>query len=278
MPIPGLSLLGFLPQDGALNYFRNACVPAASDDAALVAEWNAAKALIGPVAANAGNPAITAIAPADVPYMDALKAGPWKAQFDANPTWDFAVVEIAPLLAFQFSILMPKSANHCSALPTPPTVTDLLPVCLPQTPPTPSAHVSRDARSVMIQSRDLNLRAVDAGLLNFTMGLQFTFALPFAHVVRFGGRCYLLNGFHRAYGAAQAGATEMPCIFRDVATPEEAGIRSDGTTFDLATLQGPNPPSMRHYISGQAYGVQLKPLNRVLHVSWAEYLVPDEEF
>lgn len=278
MPVQGLSLLGFLSQDQAINYFRNACVPAASDDASLIAEWNAARALIGPPAANAGTPKIKPLPSSEVGYVTSLKSGPWKPQFDANPTWDIKVVEIEPLLAFQFSVLMPKSANHCSTLPTPPTLSDLLPICLPQVPPTPSAHVSRDARSVMIQSRDLNLRAVDAGLLNFTMGLQFTFALPFAHVVRFAGRCYLLNGFHRAYGAALAGATEIPCIFRDVATPQEAGIRDDGTTFDLPTLQGSDPPTLRHYTTSQAYGVQLKPLNRVLHVSWAEYLVPDEEF
>lgn len=277
MPIPGLSLIGFMTQEEALNYFRNACVPEASDDASLIAIWNDAHTHIGAPADNAGKPAIKPIPAEAQDYIAELKNGPWKPHFDANPGWELRIIEIEPLLAFQFSILMPKSANHCSALPEPPTLADLLPVCLPQVPPQPSAHVSRDARSVMIQSRDLNLRAVQAGLM-VTMGMQFTFSLPFAHVVRFNGRCYLLNGFHRAYGAAKAGAAEMPCVFRDVGTAEEAGIRSDGTTFRLPLLESDNPPTMRHFITGQARDVSLKPLNRVLHVSWAEYLVPDEEF
>jgi len=131
----------------------------------------------------------------------------------------------------------------------------------------------------MIQSRDLNLRCVNAGhVADNVIGLHFAFALPFAHVVRFNGRHYLINGFHRAYGAALAGATEIPCVFREVASHLEAGIRDDGATFPLSVLESNNPPTLNHFVGGHAHPVQLKPMNRVLHISWAEYLVPDEEF
>ena len=280
MPIPGISLLGFMSQAQALNYLRAACVTEAADDddAPLIEEWRSAQKKLGPAPLNAGYPAVEPIPATDEAYIRDLQQGPWREFFEQNPSWQFRLVEIEPLLAWQFSILTEKSTAHCSALNPMPSVSDLLPICLPQTPPKSSAHVSRTQQSVMIQSRDLNLRAVEAGLLGNVMGLHFQFALPFVHVVRFNGRCYLLNGFHRTYGAAMAGAKAIPCVFREVGTQYEAGIREEGANFSLEQLEGAKPPTLHHFVSGQAHPIQLKPMNRVLHVSWAEYLVPDEEF
>lgn len=129
----------------------------------------------------------------------------------------------------------------------------------------------------MIRGKNLNLRAAQTGMLNpNTLGLAFAFSLPFVHVVRLNGRCYLHNGFHRVYGAAMAGAQKVPCVFRDVPNAEAAGIRSDGATFDLALLESDNPPTLHHFASGQAYPTQLKLMSRVIHVSWSDYVVPEE--
>ena len=48
MPTPGLSLVGFLTEQEALYHLGKACVPAANaDDAALRADWLAAKGKLG---------------------------------------------------------------------------------------------------------------------------------------------------------------------------------------------------------------------------------------
>lgn len=278
MPFPAICLLGFMSEDEARNYLRNACVLDDDSDEALKAEWEAAKQKLTGGPTNPGNPDIRDLDDEATKHVEALRSGPWKQVIDANPTWDFKLVEIAPLLAFQFSILTDRSTNHCDPLGDDPSMAQLLELCLPSTPSNPSAHVSRGPQSVMIQSRDLNLRVTGAGLINNMMGMNFAFALPFVHVVRFNGRCYLLNGYHRSYGAGCAGTSHVPCIFTEAATPEEAGIRPDGTTFSQAVMESDSPPTLHHFTSGQTQAVQLKPLNRVLHVSWSEYLVPDEEF
>ena len=41
MPRAGLSLLGFMDQNNALNYLRSWCVPVDDSDVALIAEWHA---------------------------------------------------------------------------------------------------------------------------------------------------------------------------------------------------------------------------------------------
>ena len=47
MPRAGLSLLGFMDQNNALNYLRSWCVPVDDSDVALIAEWHAARAARG---------------------------------------------------------------------------------------------------------------------------------------------------------------------------------------------------------------------------------------
>jgi hypothetical protein len=73
-----------------------------------------------------------------------------------------------------------------------------------------------------------------------------------------------------------AGATHIPCVFRDVPTSEMAGIRTDGRTFPLSLLESSNPPTIGHFTSGRAYQIQLRAFSRIITVSWADHVVPEE--
>lgn len=106
------------------------------------------------------------------------------------------------------------------------------------------------------------------------VGVQVGAALPLAHVLRIDGRCYLQNGFHRAVGLRAAGAAAMPCLVRDAASPDELGLGHG--TFDRALLESANPPTLGHFTQGRAHPVRLRAMSRIVHVSWAEYLVADE--
>jgi hypothetical protein len=105
--------------------------------------------------------------------------------------------------------------------------------------------------------------------------MRFGVTLPFASVARYNGKYYLTNGFHRAIGLRQAGATHMPCMVRDVATPEDVGIQPPGT-FQLPLLESPDPPTVGHFTQGRAHNVTIRQFARFLHVSWAEYAIPEE--
>jgi len=224
---------------------------------------------------NAGNPTISDIPAAHSGHIQSLLTGPWQGSI--GPDWQFKMVEIAPLLAFQFAVLSDKTDAHCNGFDQPPTIQQLLDTCLPLVPANESLSFTQLPQSMLIRGRNLNLRTVQTGMLGpNALGLAFGFSVPFVHVVRLNNRCYLHNGFHRAYGAAKAGALEIPCVFRDVADPDAAGIRQDGSTFDLPLLESANPPTMHHFATGQAYPVDLKIMSRVISVSWADYVVPEE--
>lgn len=279
MPTPGKSLLGFLAQTAAVEYQQTYCVtPDPNDIAALTAEWQAARAKLGAAIPNAGHPSILPIPTTHAPYIQALIAQPWMAHALATNIAGatFALVEIEPLLAFQFSVDAARSNHHCSPFSNPPTLDEMLQACLPQNPTPDPVTTLKGSNSMLLTSRSLNFQSVEAGLINGGfVGMTVGFSLPLVHVVEFNGRHYLHNGFHRTFGARMAGATHIPCVLRSVPTPAAAGINPPGT-FDQGLLESNDPPTVGHFTLGRAHDVQLRAFHRTMHVTWNEYVVPVE--
>jgi hypothetical protein len=279
MPTDGLSLVGFMDQPQAIHHLANSCVPANPDPAVLEAEWKIAKGRLGAPIPNAGKPNIRDIPAAHDAHIQQLRAAPWIAPLLAGP-WqgcEFKLVELDLLLAYQFVVHTDRTQQHCAALSKPAPVLELLPLCLPLTPATENFQIFEGPTSRILKARSLNLRSFGGGVFNAAfMGIQFGVSQPFMHVVRHNGHCYLHNGFHRALGIRQSGATHAPCILRDVPDHAAVGIQTDGSTFGAALLESNNPPTVAHFTQGRAHGVQLRKVARFLHVSWAEYVLPDE--
>lgn len=281
MGVPGLSLVGFLSQSDAVAHFTNRCICASPDPAALNAEWNAAKQKLGAAFPNAGQPDIQPIPQMGLGHLQLLQAAPWAAEiFGPGGLWhgcEFKMIELDPLLSFQFAIGDDRSKHLGGMLTTPPTMDELLNLCLPLTPPAETFQTFKSPNAMILKARSLNLMSFGGGIFNGEfMGIQFGVPLSFLPVVRFNGRCYLHNGFHRALAIRKAGATHAPCIFRDVPDHAAVGIRTDGATFGVQLLELANPPTVGHFTQGRAYDVQLRTFARYLHVSWAEYIIPDE--
>jgi hypothetical protein len=278
MPTPGLSLVGFMDHDHAIKYMRGNCVMPNPSDAALIGEWTTAQAKLGAPFDRAGQPDIQAMSPGvEQTYIQQLLQLPW-VQAGLPPNASFQCVEIDPLLAFQFHILTDHSDGHCGGLGLAPGIVELLPVCLPQAPPQANLRLSGAGQSLLIAADSLNVRIFDQGWFQTEnkAGIVFGISLPFVHVVRFNGRCYLINGFHRALGARMRGADRIPCLFRDVAAADEVGIRTDGATFSLALLESANPPTLGHFTQGRAHNLPIQKKMRVLQVNWSEHAMPME--
>jgi hypothetical protein len=282
MPTDGLSLVGFMDQTQAIHHLTNACVPANPDPAILVPEWAAAATQLGAATANAGNPNIQPIPAAGAPHIQQLIAQqpfqpavpplqPQGVLFGAA----FQMVEIDPLLAFQFTVDIDRSNHHSGVFSAPPTLDELLHCCLPLAQTAEAITTVPGQASVILKARSLNVRAFNRGVFNGEfMGISFGVSLPYVQVVRYNNRCYLHNGFHRAYGARMAGATHVPCVFRDVASAPEVGIHSG--TFPITLLESNDPPTVAHFTQNRSHAVRLRAHSRFLHVSWAEYVIPDE--
>jgi hypothetical protein len=280
MPTSGLSLVGFMDKDTALQHLTTACVPDPNDDEQkLLGHWQQATAQLGPPTANAGYPGLTAI-PLAHPHVAALlNLSPWSPQLNThmNNGSSFQMIEIATLLAFQYTVDKDRSLHHCNLLSSPPTQDELLSLCLPVSPAMDQVHFSPLDHSVIIRSRSLNLRLINRGPIQGApnaIGIQFGFTMPHVHVVRYNGRCYLHNGYHRVYGSKMAGATHVPCLFRDVQDADGIGNKPGG--FDLALLKSGNPPTMEHFTNGSAWPVRMRAASRILQINWSEHVLFEE--
>lgn len=302
MPIAGVALVGLLDQGIGMKYLAEICVPTNPAPVALQQEWAAAQAALQHVnVPNVGQPNIRPMSRQDQQHVNALVQQPQYQLHAAIGKWAaagrFAWVEIAPLLAYQIQISLGAAQGHASPYQGMPTDQQLLDVCLPINPrlETPRTGPGRGKDSILFVSENLNLRNPGAlflpsfvlrnvmqangqvGDITFPGGVGVAVAMsqPYVQVVRWNNLHILHNGYHRAYGAAVAGATHIPCIIRDVQTLEEVGILPEGT-FTGADLLKPQPPTLGHYVSGHAHQVQLRKVSRAISVSWSEYIIPDE--
>lgn len=292
MPIPGLSLVGFMNQADAIEHFRKANTRT-DPDAALIADWQAAQAQLGAAIAGAGNPGIQAIPASHAAYIQQLIQMDWmqEALQGVLQGCQFQMVEIQKLLAFQTTVSLNQCNTHGAGLANPPTLDQQLHLCLPLNPPPPKYKVTYTPGqpSMLIHGDDLNI-VPHGGYFNFQVpmpnnappvqlppvaGFIVGARLPVVHVVVYNGRHYLHNGFHRVYALGRAGATHVPCVIRQVTTPGEAGINPPGT-FSEARLTSNNPPTVGHYLLGRAFNVQLRTFAKALHVSWGEHVYPAE--
>jgi hypothetical protein len=286
MPTAGLSLVGFMADEAqAIHHLRNACVPNPGDrpDGELRNDWISAKGKIESFQ-DCPSPGLPTMTPIDhsESHIQRLLQCAWAPQLYHLLAMgaSFQMVEIDPLLAFQHAVDTERSNSHCSALTGPPTKDELFELCFPPNIPTDDWNFSTTLGSMVIRSRSLNLGIIAAGpivlpnLPNIA-GIQFGWSLPFVHVVRYNGRCYLHNGFHRTYGAACAGAKAVPCIFRDVKTAAEAAIMPPHT-ISLDVLESQRPPTVGHFVRGAAWDVRLRQVSRIINVTWSQHSIAEE--
>jgi hypothetical protein len=271
----GISLVGFIDDaQAAINHLLNACVSENADTGTLTAQWLAARALLGKPFPNAGLPDIQSIPPSHHSHRDKLLALPsfpnsWR------PNCTVALVEIDPILAYQMTINSDTSNDQGDELSTPPTLDELMSICLPLEPAQEAFTIVPGQNSLVLKAKSLNIRQQQGFWNKEFMGMQFGVAHPFAHVVRHGGRCFLLNGYHRAFRARLAGATHMPCVLRDVGGQSEVGM-DPPAYFSLSVLTSGNAPTLGHFTQGRGLNVNLRRHSRIINVNWAEHIVPDE--
>ena len=69
-------------------------------------------------------------------HIQQLTGAPWFAPAFAGPLQgcEFKLVELDPLLAYQFTVNDGRSQHHCGGLSRPPTMTQLVELCLPVQP------------------------------------------------------------------------------------------------------------------------------------------------
>ena len=285
MPIDGLSLVGFLDRDSALNYFERACVfsdPCPEHRERAHAE---ARARLGEPFANPGQPDIQSLPDKHTDYLEEVQKHPrFLATIEWATAWSFRMIEIDRLLAHQFHVARRPVLCDGQPLSTPPTIEEMLAICLPTKLDKVPLSLSYYPGGLVIRTKDLNYRVHRA--LNhvedskgkvFSTGIVTGMACNLVQVIQLDGKCYLRNGYHRAFSLRAAGATHMPCLFLESTDFQRVGAVGGGTTFDRAYLESANPPTCGHFSLERAYAVRIKLVSRMIHVTWTELVLPEDD-
>lgn len=281
MPLKGMTIVGLLEERRAIDLMQQHYVFPDLSPTSLSQEWAAARAQIGAPIPNAGYPQILDLPKDCRRAAEKAMANPRFKSMTEGQRWSFQLVEIAPLLAAQYHIVLDGSERHCGRGGAIPSVRDMVPICLPNRTEPASFDHAFHPHGVTIRSSELNFSMLEAGLFGADhhdrsvtrAGLVLGTRVPFVHVRRYEGRCYLANGYHRAYGFGAAGATHIPCLLLDANTIEETGLPL-GEWEDLHN--GANPPTCGHFTQGRARSVMIRRMERLIDIRWSETLLRAE--
>src|SRR6266567_7655832 len=155
MPEPGLSLVGFLGQPEAATYFSQSCM-LANDP---ISTWQEARDKIGAPLPRAGVPEIEHIPSSYNVYLQGVEASPRFADTVASLAWSFKLVEVDPLIAFQFHIFKNRASTLWASMgdDDPRDIDRLLGICLPHTLEDVPFKVAGLPNSLMIEAASPNL-------------------------------------------------------------------------------------------------------------------------
>ncbi len=276
MPVDAVSLYGFMAESEAVHYLQDACILDPGADPSRL--WSAARAKLGRATPRAGLPEVRPIPTHYKARLDAVRAEPWFQQFVGATSWDFALVEIAPLISPQVQIMVEHSDGQCAAVGSPPSMRELLALCLPRDKQPPEIRIDLRENGLVVSSADLNVSVqgplwaevqADGRVRGDVLtGPVVGTRVPTVQVAKFNGRYYLRNGYHRLYCCARKGATHAPCAVIEFDTLDHAIGGISMLSEDL--LESDDPPTVSHFINGRGADVQVYRVHREITVTWTE--------
>lgn len=278
MSVPALSLLGFMEQQQAFAYLQARCDLEPASGARLYERWHDARGRLGAPVLEAGRPDIHDLPEQFQTYLDEVQSTARFGEAVRGAPWSFKLVEVAPLLSFQFHVELPRIEWLADRAAQEAPLDAALRLCLPLTSEPLPCAVQRQGDQLWIRG-DRNLRLLGATVVHEdatqldVVRIAFGAGTPFVTVVRIGGRCYLRNGYHRVCALQNMGATHVPCLLLEAGDYSQVGIDAlgGGTTFGRSLLESGNPPTCGHFAADRAYPVRLRSAVRVIHVAWSEH-------
>lgn len=202
------------------------------------------------------------------PHIDALRADPKSAEM-LNTSGTPQLVDLTKVCAAQPQIYTEDARRRVEGL-TP----DALPAIAQVTLPLPSKEVlpvafDQTKNAWILSSPNPNLRVVGnfsgpvgSGLTGF--GFAVALQKSYLQVAGLGGRYFLRDGYHRAYGLLAAGISKVPALVKEFATFEEVGL-PQGLLPQSAYL-GERPPMLTDYLSDDVSVDTLLPITQKMVV------------
>lgn len=202
--------------------------------------------------------------------------------------WSIQVVDLTKILAYQKLVKIEGLVERVS-----PIISDrsdkekLAKFCLPLDPPElPQGLIpDMDKHGFSVSSLNPNLRFAGAqvgtiavapqlGMPSVNMiGVTFLISMgaSYMQAVRYNGRTFLRDGYHRAVSLLQNGITQVPCVFIEATSFEQVGA-DPASMLSHEILYGQYPPYLKDFIVDLVSTDVLQPsIRRVIHLRASEF-------
>jgi hypothetical protein len=219
--------------------------------------------------------------------LEGFRQNPLLTTHFAGLSWSIKVVDLNKVLAFQKAIKVDGLDERLKPVLDDSTL--LGEFCVPSEQPIPSQGVIADVdqRGFTVSSLNPNLRIAGTQIQGAQVApeetmqpipmLAITFLVSmgtsYLQVVRYNGRCFLRDGYHRAAGLLRAGITLVPCVYIEARSFEEVGA-APATMFSYEILFGLRPPSLTDFWDDSVTrDVQGPSIRRVVRLRGEEFSV-----
>jgi hypothetical protein len=280
MALNGRALLGFMQEQEAIAYLRNMCAYEDSTPEDLRKLWAAAQVSAAalpevPLAAE-----VLDIDPAFAGHLASVASDPMMPEMVAKKKWSFQRVEIDRLVCFQKHVSTEHGENVTKGV----DVADpaqVLQACLPVEKVKRNVGVGFEPRenafTIFAPGADFRVlgtsQGEDAATKRKIFGFAVGWGVPHVQVVRFQGRYFLKNGYHRLVALRSRGLTHAPCILIEGESFDDVGAR-DGF-FDRDLLLSKRPPLFGDFLADAVCpAVPLRPRTKVIRIKAEEIIVP----
>jgi hypothetical protein len=212
-------------------------------------------------------------------HVELVKATPAGSHMFAEG-WDVALVDLTRVCAYQPLVLSDQAIDRAGGV-TPHDLQTIAEVALPVAGEVELPfQFDRVKQTWMVSSANSNLRIVGpVGPIVTSpgkppvIGFEVTINQSFLQVVRYHGRYFLRDGYHRAYGFLHAGITTVPAFVRDMAEFESM-VPDPRVLLPQDSYCGPRPPVLPDYTDEAVSAPVWVPAARKLVLVQAVELTP----
>jgi len=273
------ALLGFMTEQEAFNFLQSMCALSGKTDDEIKELWRNANSAVKESPSPKTPGEMFDIDKKFEGQLDAVSRDPLFPEAIQQKKWLFKLVEIDKLVCFQQYVITDYSKDLAKEYDLS-SVGQLIDFCLPsKRAKRPIAVVSAPQEFTMLSSSQ-DLRVLGPGQMQdpVTKRTVFGFGVgwgsPFIQVVKFKGRLFLRNGYHRVYEIRKAGVTHVPCILIEGENFADTGAIKPGFFGELL-LTSDRPPVFADFFSDKiAPPLHMKPFTKVVRVRADESLLP----
>jgi hypothetical protein len=280
-----LTLLGFMPEQEALQYVKSQMYDASINEATWLAQIRKANELVAGISNRADlRPDVMELG---AEFQDRTK------QLESEPTFNehmigmktkrFAFVEASKLHCFQIHLNSEYIDSLVKSAPRPDDREGLVKFSLPtmsektKTKILTSFNQTSNTFSAITENLDFRITGNVQGEDSLTgrrfSGFQYGFGLPQLSVVDYKGSLLIKNGYHRAYALFKKGHKYIPCLLLSTDSFQFTGAQAPGF-FPIDLIMSNKSPILSDFETPAAVPVPRRRLRLMVSIHAEVQVVP----